>query len=425
MQISRGDVYKREWEHNGKKRTAYQFSFTYTKDGVTRRVRGQAPTRAEATTAMEEKQEELRRPEPTPAPEIDPTTLDQYADRWLDQVAVNLAPRTVTSYRELLKRYVRPALGATRLVDVTRAQVKDLLAARRAAGLSKNTVRLVRATLSVLFSDAVEDGLVPVNPAAGVGGRGRKKGDAVTGAERRQKIRPMTGEQLAAFLAAVDGRRGIEAAEAGREARDAEIRRDRRDYALFLTLADAGLRPGEALGLKWDDVDLVDRTLNIQRALARGGQVKATKTGESRRVDLTSRLADVLGRWQATSEADALAAGQEDPSKWVFPSEEGTPLDGINAARRFRALLVKAKLPRFRLYDLRHSFATHLLAEGAPITYVAAQLGHAKPTTTLAFYAHWLPRGDKSIIDRLEEARVSAAQAQVGHMNAKSVVGAS
>jgi hypothetical protein len=55
-------------------------------------------------------------------------------------------------------------------IDITRAQVKDLLAARRAAGLGKNTVRLVRATLSVLFSDAVEDGLVPVNPAAGVGG---------------------------------------------------------------------------------------------------------------------------------------------------------------------------------------------------------------------------------------------------------------
>jgi integrase len=63
------------------------------------------------------------------------------------------------------------------------------------------------------------------------------------------------------------------------------------------------------------------------------------------------------------------------------------------------------RFPKFRLYDLRHSFATHLLAEGAPITSVSNQLGHAKPTTTLAFYAHWLPRGDKAYTDRLTAAR--------------------
>jgi hypothetical protein len=76
-------------------------------------------------------------------------------------------------------------------------------------------------------------------------------------------------------------------------------------------------------------------------------------------------------------------------------------------SRRFRGLVRRAGLPRFRLYDLRHTYATHLLAEGAPITYVADQLGHAKPTTTLAHYAHWLPRGDKQWIDRLAAGRTA------------------
>jgi len=75
----------------------------------------------------------------------------------------------------------------------------------------------------------------------------------------------------------------------------------------------------------------------------------------------------------------------------------------------FRATLRAAGLPRFRLYDLRHTFATHLLLQGAPITYVAAQLGHAKPTTTLTYYAHWIPSGDKRYIDRLETLRMGAA----------------
>ena len=77
-------------------------------------------------------------------------------------------------------------------------------------------------------------------------------------------------------------------------------------------------------------------------------------------------------------------------------------------SRRFRGLVRRAGLPRFRLYDLRHTYATHLLAERAPITYVAAQLGHAEPTTTLAHYARWLPRGDKQWVDRLAAGRASA-----------------
>ncbi len=83
-------------------------------------------------------------------------------------------------------------------------------------------------------------------------------------------------------------------------------------------------------------------------------------------------------------------------SPWVFPSDAGTPLDAARVAKRFRSLLRVAGLPRFRLYDLRHTYATDLLAAGAPITCVANQLGHRKPTTTLAFYAHWVPRGDKA-----------------------------
>jgi integrase len=93
----------------------------------------------------------------------------------------------------------------------------------------------------------------------------------------------------------------------------------------------------------------------------------------------------------------------------MFPSETGTPLDEARVSKRYRMVLQRAKLPRFRLYDLRHTFATHLLEAGAPITYVAAQLGHSNPATTLRHYAHWIPRGDKAWIDRLAEARSQAS----------------
>jgi integrase len=130
------------------------------------------------------------------------------------------------------------------------------------------------------------------------------------------------------------------------------------------------------------------------------GAVGPTKTDEIRTVDVTSRLSDALVRLQTETEAEALLTGRE-PSAWVFSSSVGTPRNPSTIAKAFQSVLRAAGLPRFRLYDLRHSFATHLLAQGAPITYVAAQLGHSKPTTTLAYYAHWLPSGDKRYIDQL------------------------
>jgi integrase len=160
-----------------------------------------------------------------------------------------------------------------------------------------------------MLADAVDDGIIPANPANGL--RGRKGLDKSSATERQQRIRPMSRETLAAFLdIAKRGRELKEGAKDNRsdKTRETEKRRDQRDYPLFLTMADAGLRPGEALALRWEDIDLADRTVFVERAVSEGG-VKATKTGTSRTVDLTRRLADTLSRWQATCEADALVEG--------------------------------------------------------------------------------------------------------------------
>jgi integrase len=114
-----------------------------------------------------------------------------------------------------------------------------------------------------------------------------------------------------------------------------------------------------------------------------------------------------------------LAAGVE-PSVWLFP-EGRSLLDAERAARRFRVSLGRAGLPRFRLYDLRHSFASHLLGAGAPINYVANQLGHSNPATTLRFYAH-LPTGDRAWSDKLEALRAADDAPRSGHENAHGPV---
>src|SRR6266446_8793960 len=98
---------------------------------------------------------------------------------------------------------------------------------------------------------------------------------------------------------------------------------------------------------------------------------------------------------------------------WLFCTEAGTPLDESRVRKNFAQALLHAKLEGFRVYDLRHTFASLLLAQGAPITYVAAQLGHSRPTTTLQWYAHWLPGGRERFVDGL----AGPATARRGHQS--------
>jgi hypothetical protein len=150
----------------------------------------------------------------------------------------------------------------------------------------------------------------------------------------------------------------------------------------------------------------VNRELHVRRSIAGDRKVKLTKTESPRTVDLSARLVSALSRRQEEREKEALLAG-EDPSPWLFPSRLDRPLSPNVLGRLFREVRQAAGIPHFTLYDLRHTYATHLLTEGADLLYVAHQLGHAKPTTTLLYYAHFMPRGDKKHLDRMMARRES------------------
>ncbi|HET9926076.1 MAG TPA: tyrosine-type recombinase/integrase, partial [Methylomirabilota bacterium] len=166
------------------------------------------------------------------------------------------------------------------------------------------------------------------------------------------------------------------------------------------------------------------RTLRIQRAVTNDGRVKPPKTGVARTVDLSPRLTAALGAFQAALEADALVAGRDGIAPWVFAhtgnsrpqgggtlAAPGTPIRPYQVGRLFDRLIRVAGLPHFRLYDLRHTFASHLIATGATVDYVSKQLGHASMAMTLTVYAHHFPKGDRQFIDRMAQVRAAAAPA--------------
>ena len=118
-------------------------------------------------------------------------------------------------------------------------------------------------------------------------------------------------------------------------------------------------------------------------------------------MDLTPDLAAALKRHATWLRAEALRTGTGEP-EWLFPKVDGTLMDKNHAAAVFRRLLKRAGLPHYRVYDLRHTFASLLLAEGAPITYVAAQLGHSSPATTLRYHATWIPSKGRRWVNSLD-----------------------
>jgi len=334
-------------------------------------------------------------------------TVDGYADRWLAEIAASVDPNTLRSYRENLARYVRPLFGPMKLRELHRGHIRALLAKKRSDGLKPNSVRLLRGVLSVMLGDAVEDHLLQTNPAATAGRRRRTRPDTVRPIDRQASIKTMDYAQLATFLACVDTRCA------------------QRERVLLLCLADTGLRPGEACGVQWADFDAVARTLHVRRAVTNDGRVKGPKTGAGRTVDLSARLTAALTVFQAALEAEALVAGRDHVAPWVFaiPARSarpqgggthgapGTPSRPYHVGRLFDRLIRAAHLPHFRLYDLRHTFASHLIASGATVDYVSTMLGHASMAMTLTVYAHHFPKGDRQFIDRMAQVRAATPPA--------------
>jgi integrase len=315
-------------------------------------------------------------------------SIRAYAARWFSVIQHEKDANTVRGYRERLEGHVLPALGHLKVRELHRGHIKVFLAEKRGKGYAKNTVRLMRAALSAMLSDAVDDGIIMANPAFGLGRRKASRADRLTPAERIQKVRPMSWEQRDALLAAL---------------------KNPRYSTLFELLAKAGLRPGEAFALQPGDIDWGNRTLRVERSwnLQR---IKSTKTYEERTVDLSPDLLRLLERHMAWVKADALRCGLGEP-EWLFPNDEGKPHDESRVRKFHKKGLKDAKLPSFRLYDLRHTYASLLLAAGAPITYVSAQLGHANPGTTLKYYARWIPSRGQRWVDLLDRAASAVAGA--------------
>jgi integrase len=306
-------------------------------------------------------------------------TAAAFLTEWLEGTArPRLKGRTFLDYKRIVEKHLNPAFGKVALTKLGPEHVRSLLAKKTTEGLSPRRVRVIRAVLHTALDEAFKWGRVARNVA-----------DLVKA--------PRTTRFQATILNEHQARALLKAAT------------NHRLGAVFSVALAVGLRLGEALGLRWEDVDLQAGTLTVRQALQRiDGKLHFVepKSEKSRRtIPLPETTAKTLKRHRICQKRDRLKAGaQWQGSTLVFTSTVGSPLDERNVRRAFKEVLdsAKPKLPRMRIHDLRHTCATLLLAQGVHPKVVQEILGHSQISLTMDTYSTVLPTVSRAAAEQMD-----------------------
>jgi len=294
-------------------------------------------------------------------------TVGEYLDSWLKgSVRGSVRQSTFDRYEIAVRVHIKPALGRLKLKKLTPAHLAGFYQDRLAAGSAPASVNKLHVTVNKALDQAVRWRMIPRNVAEAV------KAPRPAPPE----MRPLSPAEARTLL---------------------ETARGDRLEALYVLAVQTGMRQGELLALKWQDVDLDNAAVSVRRTITMSkGRILLgeLKTKKSRRtIRLTDAAVQALRDHLAhqVEEIGRLGDLYKDQGL-VFASQVGTPINPTNLRRRsFAALLQRARLPKIRFHDLRHTCATLLLCRNVHPKYVQELLGHANIAITLDTYSHVIP----------------------------------
>lgn len=289
-------------------------------------------------------------------------TVEEWLTYWLEQIVTERnRPNTVRTYRTYVDQYLIPTIGRHRLDKLTPEHIGKAWVDLRAQGLSQNTVHNVHAALSRALKVAHQRGKVVQNVATLLDAPPRTKSEPVV----------LDKAQARAVLTAAKAK-------------------ENRNAARWSVAFALGLRQGEALGLRWSDVDLEKGVLVVRHSLGRvkskGLVLGPTKGGKDRVIVLPAPLLTELKAHRKAQLAERMAARNEwHDLDYLFPWADGRPIDPREDRDHWKALLTRAKVPDVRGHSARHTAATMLLAQGVAIEVVKEILGHSSITVTQGY----------------------------------------
>ena len=307
---------------------------------------------------------------------------------WLDNhVKVRNRLTTWENYKWVADTHIIPTVGKFPIKNLRPNHLQELYRQKlesgrgdKTGGLSARTVQLIHRICHAALEQAVREDLIVRNVAQSVSLPKRQ----------RKEMRAMTEEQVRTFL---------------------QANKDDPMFAAFFMLVSTGMRRGEVLGLKWSDVDLKNQTVYVQRSWVKSQTQSAKfsepKTAMSRRViPLSTESVDVL--LQHGNKQDIIKKEREEESKkyedqnLIFCADDGNPLYPGTLNTYMIKALKRAGLPKFRMHDIRHTFASLMIARGVPIKVVQELLGHTTIQMTLDTYTHVMPGMKEGAMEQLK-----------------------
>ncbi len=311
-----------------------------------------------------------------------PLPCDVELRRWITNYAPTFKPSYEIEAERIIRTHLVPFFGSKDLREIGEADLLGYVRVKLDAGLAPKTIRNALSLLRRVYSLLVREGRLPRNPAARIG-----------------ELMRRVDRRMATETKVVDSWSPQEVSVLLQVSQELEPR----FYPALATLFYTGLRRGELLGLKWEDINFDRSRIHVRRAYVRG-HVSTPKSGRGRYVVMAPALAALLLDLLGQRRRELLTHGWGTVPEWVFPSQAGGLHDQDNFERTWRRVRRRAQnlgVRPLRLHCARHTWASLALAAGKSVRWVAEQLGHADPALTLRIYAHVIPdeEPDLSFLD--------------------------
>lgn len=305
-------------------------------------------------------------------------TVGDYLAGWLlRRERDGMRASTLQMYRKYVRDDITPSIGSTKLAELRRFHVDQMVRSLIESGRGTTTIRRIHATLSSALTDAQRIDLVDMNVASKI---------ALPSATRK-KLEIWEPDQVRIFL---------------------DLVTEHRIGAAFELAVFTGMRRGELAGLRWADVNLSGREVIVRQQRVQVGKTVVegavkTDAGQDRRVSLGGEAVGALIAWKLRQDAERTAWGAAYvDSGYVFTRADGTPLRPAYLSRVFETLTEKTDLPPSKLHGLRHVHASLLLSAGIPTAVVSKRLGHATIAITSDLYSHLLVDANRAAADAAE-----------------------